>query len=201
VLQRALADVVPGKGGRGARPWWTDGAPAPLAGGLHNPFSVKRQGRNAGHIAAAGAVGAVERPMTPTMAVPSCRSSRGFQNRPSSAGPIILTPHLLLPSSFGLPFCVLLVDSVPRTIFGKISETYISEDLHSFWPAPTKTHLPMLTQQQRRRSAPDTSNPQVKSALCPLCPQHQAAERPLYFRLGFGLTRNAVLGSPLKIRL
>jgi hypothetical protein len=31
--------------------------------------------------------------------------------------------------------CVLLVDSVPRTMFGKISETYISEDLHSFWPA------------------------------------------------------------------
>ena len=34
--------------------------------------------------------------------------------------------------------CVLLVDSVTRTIFGKISETYISEDLHSFWPAATK---------------------------------------------------------------
>ncbi|MDB5610781.1 MAG: hypothetical protein JWP25_7681 [Bradyrhizobium sp.] len=62
-------------------------APAPLAGGLHNPFSVKRQGRNAGYIAAAGAFGAVEQLMTPTMAVPSCRSSRGFQNRPSSAGP------------------------------------------------------------------------------------------------------------------
>jgi hypothetical protein len=126
------------KAAEGARPRWTDGAPAPLAGGLHNPFSVKRQGRNAGHIAAAGAVGAVERLMTPTMAVPSCRSSRGFQNRPSSAGPIILTPHLLLPSSFGLPFCFLLVDSVLGTIFGKISETYISGDLHSFRPAPTK---------------------------------------------------------------
>jgi hypothetical protein len=35
-------------------------------------------------------------------------------------------------SSFGLPFCVLLVDSVPRRIFGKISETCIGEDLHSF---------------------------------------------------------------------
>ena len=86
MLQRALADVVPGKGGTGA-------APAPLAG---DPFSVKRQGRNAGYIAAAGAVGAVERLMTPTMAVPSCRSSRGFQNRP------ILRPHLLLLDRTGL---------------------------------------------------------------------------------------------------
>ena len=35
--------------------------------------------------------------MTPTMAVPSCRSSRCFQNRPSSAVPIILTLHPWLP--------------------------------------------------------------------------------------------------------
>jgi len=35
-----------------------------------------------------------------------------------------------------------------------------------------KSLLPMLTQQQRRRSALDTSNPQVTSAPCPLCPQH-----------------------------
>jgi len=34
--------------------------------------------------------------------------------------------------------CVLLVDSVTRTIFGKISETHISEDLHSFWAAAPK---------------------------------------------------------------
>src|SRR5260370_32084536 len=37
-------------------------------------------------------------------------------------------------SSFELPFCVLLVDSVPRTIFGKTSETYINEDLHNVQP-------------------------------------------------------------------
>src|SRR5258707_10372557 len=66
-----------------------------------------------------------------------------------------------------------------------------------------ETLLPMLTQQQRRRSALDRRNPQVKSALCPLCPQHQAAERPLYLPLQVRAHayRGSSLGSPLKIRL
>jgi hypothetical protein len=47
VLQRALADVVPGKGA--AKAAMNLRHPSPLVGDLHNPFSVKSLWRNAGH--------------------------------------------------------------------------------------------------------------------------------------------------------
>src|SRR6266404_7081961 len=56
-----------------------------------------------------------------------------------------------------------------------------------------ETLLPMLTQQQRRRSALDRRNPQVKSALCPLCLNIRQQNARSIFPSRFGLTRIAVL--------